>query len=121
MLSEANRRFDGKENIKLINSSQISLPADYYIASGIFSVKLDTDNDTWLRYIVGMLDDMNRYAKRGFSFNCLTKYSDEDRKRQNLYYADPEYIFSHCKNNLSRNVALLHDYDLYEFTILVRK
>jgi hypothetical protein len=26
-----------------------------------------------------------------------------------------------CKRRFSRNVALLHDYDLYEFTVLVRK
>jgi hypothetical protein len=30
-------------------------------------------------------------------------------------------IFDICKRKFSRNVALLHDYGLYEFTILVRK
>jgi hypothetical protein len=38
-----------------------------------------------------------------------------------LYYADPRVLFDHCKTRYSKNVALLHDYGLYEFTILVRK
>jgi hypothetical protein len=30
-------------------------------------------------------------------------------------------LFDLCKRRYSRNVALLHDYEIYEFTILVRK
>jgi hypothetical protein len=40
--------------------------------------------------------------------------------RDHLYYADPGEFFEICKRVYSRNVALLHDYGLYEFTILVR-
>ncbi|MGH6609130.1 MAG: class I SAM-dependent methyltransferase, partial [Burkholderiaceae bacterium] len=58
---------------------------------------------------------------RGFAFNSLTVYSDPDKKRADLYYADPCALFDRCKRLYSRNVALLHDYDLYDFTILVRK
>ncbi|HAW53355.1 MAG TPA: SAM-dependent methyltransferase, partial [Flavobacteriales bacterium] len=47
--------------------------------------------------------------------------SDPDRKRPDLYYGDPCFFFDYCKRNFSRNVALLHDYNLYDFTILVRK
>ena len=46
---------------------------------------------------------------------------DADRMQGYLYYADPCALFDRCKRCYSRNVALLHDYDLYEFTILVRK
>ena len=48
-------------------------------------------------------------------------YSDPERMRAHLYYADPCRLFDHCKRRYSRHVALLHDYGLYEFTILVRK
>jgi hypothetical protein len=41
--------------------------------------------------------------------------------QKHLYYADPCAIFDLCKRRYSRNVALLHDYGLYEFTIVVRK
>ena len=41
--------------------------------------------------------------------------------KDHLFYADPCFFFDHCKKHFSKNVALLHDYGMYEFTILVRK
>ena len=38
-----------------------------------------------------------------------------------LYYGDPLFYFDYSKRHFSRNVALLHDYDLYEFTLLIKK
>jgi hypothetical protein len=51
----------------------------------------------------------------------LTSYSDPERMRPELYYGDPRFFFDRCKRDYTRNVALLHDYDLYEFTIIARK
>jgi hypothetical protein len=64
---------------------------------------------------------MDRAACKGFAFNCLTTYSDPERLRDDLYYGDPCYYFDLCKRLYSRHVALLHDYGLWEFTIIVRK
>jgi hypothetical protein len=64
---------------------------------------------------------MNALSRKGFSVNFLTKYSDPERMRPDLYYADPCLIFDYCKTHFSKNVALLHDYNLYDFTVLVRK
>jgi hypothetical protein len=64
---------------------------------------------------------MNSLSRAGFAFNALTKYSDAEFMRPDLYYADPLFLFDHCKCRYSKFVALLHDYPLYEFTILVRK
>ena len=75
----------------------------------------------WLNHIKSILHNIDTQSSKGFAFNCLTKYSDADKIMPHLYYADPAEIFHFCKQNYSRNVALLHDYDLYEFTILVRK
>jgi SAM-dependent methyltransferase len=95
-------------------------PADYTVASGIFNVKFDTSEERWLRYFLDTLDDMASLSVRGFAFNALTSYSDPDRRRPDLFYADPAALFDHCKRRYSRFVALLHDYPLYEFTMLVR-
>ncbi|QJW84078.1 methyltransferase domain-containing protein [Ramlibacter terrae] len=95
--------------------------ADFGIASGIFNVRLGADEPTWEAYIAATLDDLHRTSRRGFAFNCLTSYSDPDRMRPDLHYADPCRLFDLCKRRFSRQVALLHDYGLYEFTILVRK
>ena len=53
------------------------------------------------------------------AFNLLTNYVDY--KDEDLYYADPTYYFEYCKNQFSKNVSLLHDYDLFEWTIIIKK
>lgn len=96
-------------------------PVDYSIASGIFNLKLETSFDDWTEYVVSELHKINDLSRKGFSFNMLTKYSDAQYMRPHLYYADPCYMFDYCKRHFSRNVALLHDYEVYDFTIIVRK
>jgi SAM-dependent methyltransferase len=95
--------------------------ADYSVASGIFNVKLNANNNDWLSYIKKTLEIMNKKSIKGFSFNCLSIYSDKDKMRDDLYYADPLILFDYLKKEYSKNVSLLHDYNLYEFTMLVKK
>lgn len=95
--------------------------ADYSIASGIFNVKMHYKESEWLFYILDTIDTMNQKSKKGFAFNMLTKYSDKEFMKDYLYYADPLFFFDYCKRNYSKDVALLHDYGLFDFTILVRK
>jgi SAM-dependent methyltransferase len=96
-------------------------PADYAVASGVFNVRLDCPMGTWQDYVEETIGRLHELSRAGFAFNILTSYSDPPRRRDYLYYADPRHYFDLCKRRFSRNVALLHDYDLYEFTILVRK
>jgi SAM-dependent methyltransferase len=96
-------------------------PADYTVASGIFNVRLDIPTDAWQEYVLDTLAQLDAVSRCGFAFNMLTTYSDADRMRDNLYYGDPAFFFDYCKRRYARNVALLHDYGLYEFTVLVRK
>lgn len=94
---------------------------DYAVVSGTFNIKLEADFESWTQVILDALNQMNALASKGLAFNMLTQYSDADRMRPDLYYGDPCFFFDYCKRNFSRNVALLHDYNLYDFTILVRK
>jgi len=97
--------------------------ADYLVGGSIFNLKFDEPHDNWQNFVVKTLTRMNSLCSKGFSFNMLTKYSDAERmaQRPDLFFGDPLYFFDYCKRNFSRNVALLHDYGLYDFTILVRK
>jgi SAM-dependent methyltransferase len=95
--------------------------SDFAVASGIFNVRLDTLLEDWTAYVKHTLDRLDNLGSKGFAFNMLTSYSDADRMRSDLYYGDPCLYFDHCKTRFSKQVALLHDYGLYEFTILVRK
>jgi len=94
--------------------------ADYTVASGIFNVRLNAADEQWRAHIVATIDRLAAHSSRGFAFNMLTRYADRERLREHLHYADPGECFRLCKERWSRNVALLHDYDLYEFTLLVR-
>lgn len=121
MIQAANQRYQGKTKARFVHSSEPDVIADYGIASGIFNVRLGQSDTEWRAYLEATLDVLDRTSRVGFAFNCLTSYSDSEKMRDNLYYADPCYLFDFCKRRYSRNVALLHDYELYEFTILVRK
>lgn len=121
MIESALEIYGGNPGATFRVASQADARADYTVASGIFNVKLDAKDAEWLAYILDTLSGMDRESETGFAFNCLSKYSDPERRRADLYYADPCFLFDHCKRIFSRHVALLHDYGLYEFTILVRK
>ncbi len=121
MVSAATMRYGSYANANFLVASEPSNIADYSVASGIFNVRLEHSDEEWRKYLVNTLDILNKKSQLGFSFNCLTSYSDVDKMRDYLYYVDPCWLFDLCKKRYSRHVALLHDYGLYEFTILVRK
>lgn len=121
MIEAAEKRYKGNLNARFIVSSSSNRVADFSVASGIYNVRLGKSDDEWKAYIETALDALNQTSRLGFAFNCLTSYSDLDKRRDHLYYADPCTLFNFCKKRYSLNVALLHDYSLYEFTILVRK
>lgn len=94
--------------------------ADFAIASGIFNVKGDVPNEFWIRYIHQTIDILAQAGRRGFAFNVLSMSSDPDRRRPSLYYADPANMLAYCLSRYGRSVALMQDYGLYEFTVVVR-
>lgn len=119
MVDAARLRFGAQG--QFIVGSSCTRVADYSIASGLFNVCHQTPKAEWEDFILGTLEDLNANSRLGFAFNCLTSYSDADKMRDGLYYGDPLWFFDWCKRKYARNVALLHDYDLYDFTIIVRK
>lgn len=123
MISNASSLYGSSDrhDFRVISDHIELMPADYTIASGIFNVMMGHSAAEWQDYSLTVLRQMDRVSKIGFAYNCLTIYSDKEYMKDNLYYADPCFFFDFCKRHFSRNVALLHDYDLYEFTILVQK
>ena len=120
MLSQAKKNLSNiKSNIKLFNSSKIHTKADYTFVSGTFNVRFDNDDLSWEKFIKKSLTEINDHSSKGFSFNLLSTYVDY--KDSNLFYGDPCFWFDYCKNNFSTKVNLLHDYPLYEWTIIVKK
>ena len=121
MIKAAERLYKDQPQASFMLSSEPNQVADFGVASGIFNVRMGRSDREWQSYLEATLNVLNRTSRVGFAFNCLTSYSDKDKMRDYLYYADPCVLFDLCKRRYSRNVSLLHDYDLYEFTVLVRK
>jgi SAM-dependent methyltransferase len=121
MITEAENLHKGSSNCAFFRDESHLTVADYTVASGIFNVKLLATDVEWGRYLLSTLERIAQLSSKGFAFNVLTRYSDRDRMRPDLYYADPVFLFDYCKREFSRFVSLLHDYPLYEFTIIVRK
>ncbi|MGE7990003.1 class I SAM-dependent methyltransferase [Pseudomonas sp. NPDC089554] len=121
MVDAAIKRYARQPNARFLQAAAPDRVADFSVASGIFNVRLERSDDQWFDFIQATLDVLDRHSHKGFAFNCLTSYSDADKRRDYLYYADPCQLFDICKRRYAKQVALLHDYGLYEFTILVRK
>jgi len=119
LLAHARHAFEDASHT-FVGAEQELVPSDYAVASGVFNVRLDHDDEEWTAYVVDQLRRLARFARRGFAFNMLTAYSEPEKMRPDLYYADPCFYFDVCKREFSRHVALAHDYGLWEFTIHVR-
>lgn len=123
MVLAAREAHRGFPNARFTTDEGDAPVVDYLLASAIFNIKLQASAEAWQEFTLDTLRRMNALCSTGFSFNLLTNYSDDDRMRErpDLYFGDPLLYFDYCKREFSRDVALLHDYGLYDFTILVRK
>lgn len=120
MIDQARARYGARGDATFGTDAGAVPTADVTVASGIFNVMAGADPAEWTNHVRSTVRRMVSCSTQGVAFNMLTTYSDPDRMVSRLHYADPEATFAWCKAELSRHVALLHDYGLYEFTLIVR-
>jgi hypothetical protein len=101
-----------------VEASTVTEDADYTIVCGTLVNKCEASDEEWTEYVLRTLRTVTERSRRGFAFNLFTTYVDW--KEDHLYYGDPGFFFDFCKRELSRSVALLHDYPLWEWTMVVR-
>lgn len=122
MVSAASARHTNRNNCRFKQASKLDEDTDFTICSGTFNMlPAGLSSKSWQEYILQSLENINSYSTTGFAFNLLTTYNDPEKVKPHLFYGDPLFFFDHCKRNFSKNIALLHDYGAYEFTVLVRK
>ncbi|WP_102795712.1 class I SAM-dependent methyltransferase [Bowmanella denitrificans] len=120
MLEEARQTLTNKPYpISLFNEPQIQSTADFGFVSGTFNVKFDASEKDWKSFIHDVLAQLNTHSNGGFAFNMLSTYVDW--QEEHLYYSDPCYWFDYCKKHFSKYVSLIHDYPLWEWTLIVKK
>ena len=120
MIEHARTRFAGRDDCTFGTDEAVVPEADVTVASGIFNVLAGSAAGEWAAYVRRTVARMAEVSRRGLAYNMLTDYSDPERMEERLHYGDSRSEFDWCKRNLSRHVALLHDYGLWEFTIVVR-
>lgn len=99
-----------------------TLPAvDFAIMNGVFHIRQDEATASWEAYARTCIQRVWAVSAEGMAFNVLSLHSDAERRRAHLYYGAPEKWFAWCVATFGRHVSLLHDYGLYEFTLLVRR
>lgn len=118
MLDAARRHCDDPR-VVLVNSSEPVEVTDYAFVSGTFNVRMGASEEAWEGHVREAVATLCSHVRRGLAFNLLTTYVDW--RKEDLYYADPGRFFDFCRRELSRYVTLVHDYPLYEWTMLVRK
>ena len=121
MVDAGRARHAGRPRCRFTDDAGTLEPVAYAVASGIFNVRPGIDETEWRAYVRQTLDALHALGHSGFAFNMLTAYADPARQRPDLSYADPLFYFDYCRTRFSSRVALLHDYPLFEFTVLVRK
>ena len=112
-----------KASFKLsdITIDDIPLGYDYILLSGVFNNKLPDNKQFLLNMLKKMFDSCNK----GVAFNAMSTYVDY--QDDNLYYSNPLEVFDFCKQHLTKNVILRHDYVVkensipFEYTIYLYK
>ena len=107
------------DGVELLNTSEVKTLADYSIVGGTFNYRGDESEDNWLAYIQEKLFQLYEHSEIGLSFNLLTSFVEW--RTDGLFYGDPGFFVNWCKKNLAAHVKLYHDYDLYEWTIIIHR
>jgi SAM-dependent methyltransferase len=94
---------------------------DYFVMSGIFFVKTQTN---WSE-LTSTISQSFAACNRGIAFNLLSTYVDYQQPGH--YHVDPSEIFEYCKRTITPRVTLRHDYLIkkdtipYEYTVYLYK
>lgn len=85
---------------------------DVVFGSGLFCIPLEDES-----FYERIMRRMFALCREAVAFNMISTYVDY--REDYLRYSDPCSVFDFCKKQLSRRVALRHDYMPFEFTVYV--
>jgi SAM-dependent methyltransferase len=92
---------------------------DYILISGVFNLKTAPDKEFHKKWIEAILLRLWSLCKKGIAVNFMTEYVDYEDKE--LYYCPISEIAFFCVKHLSRWFEIIHDYQLWEFTMYIYK
>ena len=94
---------------------------DYVLISGVFNVKNDLSIEEWESYVSLTLNHCLSKTKKALSVNFLTDKSHVDLRQTKLYYPPPNRIIRLLNLEPKYTLFVNHSYELWEYTITIRK
>ncbi len=92
---------------------------DYIFVRGVFNNKSDNNREFYQR----MLKELFSICNEGLAFNMMSTYVDY--YQDDLFYEQPEEVFTFVKREISPFVLLRHDYQVkpgiipFEFSVYI--
>lgn len=118
LIEMAKKRFGDGAEFRVTDIMDMDQEHDFVVNLGIFNVKLSCgDSEFFENFVSPIILKMWKLTRIGLSASFMTDMVDY--RDANLYYASPSQTLDFLRRNLSRYVALRHDYGLYEFTVYV--
>jgi SAM-dependent methyltransferase len=119
LLSEARSRHAGDANATFedvdASAGAYERQSSLAVALGVFNHRLHQDNR---EFIAATLDAMWRSSTRVVVCDFLSDSAEQDKRRDDLYYANPSEILALARR-YSRRVALHHAYMPFEFHVKI--
>ncbi|HNW25907.1 MAG TPA: class I SAM-dependent methyltransferase [Candidatus Gastranaerophilaceae bacterium] len=116
LLKQAKSRFKNIEVYKKdIMKENIDTNFDYMVISGLFNLNCGQSLD----WIFEFLSKLFVHCNEILAFNLISTYVNFQNKE--MFYVEPEKMFSFCVQHLSRRVTLAHNNLPYNYTVLVHK
>jgi SAM-dependent methyltransferase len=100
--------------------TEVSSTFDYVVVNGTLNLRLGTSIEDWTDYCLQTLKRLKKHCTRGLVVTLLSNVRDSFEPGDRVYYADPPEWLNLCLEHLSKKVAILHDYGVPEFALLLR-
>jgi SAM-dependent methyltransferase len=119
LIGEARKRYSADRASEFycgdISAFDRSLRSDLAVALGVFNHRLHQDN---LEFVRETIEKMWHAAARVVVCDFLSTSSEEERRDQHLYYADPAQLYQ-LASGYSRRVMIHHAYMPFEFQVKI--
>ena len=92
---------------------------DYVIMNGLFTEKREMSKKDMFDFFQSIVKEAFAASRRGISFNLMSTHVDW--KRDDLFHLELDVLTNFLIHNCSRNIIIRMDYQLYEYTVYVKK
>ncbi|MDW3177648.1 MAG: class I SAM-dependent methyltransferase [Acidimicrobiia bacterium] len=90
-------------------------PADFIVANGVFTEKLDLTQEEMLEFLWSMLSVLFDSARRGVAFNVMS--TKVEWEREDLFHLEADLVRQFASDTLGASCQIVEDYGLYEYTV----